>query len=225
MEAALAVPILMFVILDATDPDHAATIESCRLAEAGGGIAGTCNTYGSGTQFADIVAGTITQADFDDGGNVTGTSYTCDTSNIDANWCAPSRLVNRKFLGQFGGTDSVSLTINNLAAHTTICVSFDLYLIGSWDFGNEWGPDTFGVQIDGTTQYEEGFNQSSGATGETESDTLGYRSGTWGDSVVPVTVCDSSHSASSATFNFFGNLTESLGNESWGIDNVVVTAV
>jgi hypothetical protein len=302
------------VVFDATNPNHAATIESCRLAEAGGGIAGTCNTYGSGTQFADVVAGTITEANFDDGGNVVGAGYTCDTSKIDANWCAPSRLVggdvhigvaikyqhdwftgifpgdgvnfedystsstfigegsnisattqiappgnitydsgsfggplnvgdvtwtgasdsdiisapadaSRKFLGRFGGTDSVSLRIDNLTAHTTICVSFDLYLISSWDSDTSYGPDIFGVQVDGTTQYEEGFDQGNGAPGETESDTLGYGSGEWGDSVIPVRVCDSSHSASSVTFNFFGNLTESLDNESWGIDNVVVTAI
>ncbi len=82
------------VIFDATDPDHATTIENCRLAVAGGGIFGTCNAYGSGTQFADVVAGTLTQANFDDGGGVSGSTYTCDVTKVDSNWCAPSRLVN-----------------------------------------------------------------------------------------------------------------------------------
>ncbi len=222
------------VIFDATDPDHATTIEDCRLAVAGGGIFGKGNTYGAGSQFANVVAGTITQANFDDGGNVAGAGYTCDTTKLDSNWCAPSRLVNgdiqiglalkyqhdwftgilpgdgvdfedfstsstfvgegstitsstpitptgnlnydsgsfdgplnvgdvtwtgatdsdiisapsdssRNFLGQFGGTDSVSLTIDNLAAHTIICVSFDLYIIDTWDGAGSWGPDGFGV--------------------------------------------------------------------------------
>lgn len=82
------------VIFDATNANHAATIESCRLAESGGGIFDTCNTYGNGTQFADIVAGTVTQANFDDGGNVSGASYVCDVTKVDSNWCAPKRLVN-----------------------------------------------------------------------------------------------------------------------------------
>ena len=304
------------VVFDASGANDAATIETCRLAEAGGGVAGLCNTYGSGTQFADVVAGTITLAShFDDGGNVISGGYTCDSTKIDSNWCAPGRLVNgdveiglalkyqhawftgifpgdgvdfedyatsstfigegsdisastpltptgptvydsgsfdgplnvgdatwtgatdsdiisapeptdgsRKFLGQFGTNDSIDLTINNLAAHSMVCVSFDLYIIGSWDFGDSWGPDTFGVDVDGTNQYQEGFDQGDGPTGETESDTLGYGTDGWGDSVVPITVCDTSHSASSVTFTFFSDLTESLGNESWGIDNVVVTA-
>ena len=302
------------VIFDATDPDHTGTIDDCRLAEAGGGIFGTCNTYGSGTQFADVVAGTITQADFDDGGNVSGNTYNCDATKIDSNWCAPGRLVNgdiqigialkyqhdwftgilpgdgvdfedyatsstfigegsaispssgpftpptstvydsgsfdgplnvgdavwtgasdsdiitppadssRNFLGKFGENDSVDLTISNLPAHTTICVSFDLYSIGSWDANNSWGPDEFGVDVDGSNQYQKTpHNQGDTADDEVESDTLGYGTGTWGEAVIPVTVCDSAHSASSVTFTFFSNFTEDRNNESWGIDNVVVT--
>lgn len=300
------------VIFDATDPDHATTIENCRLAVAGGGIFGTCNAYGSGTQFADVVAGTLTQADFDDGGGVSGSTYTCDVTKVDSNWCAPGRLVNgdiqvgvalkythdwftgilpgdgvdfedystsstfigegssisastpvtppsstvydsgsfdgplnvgdvtwtgasdsdiitppadstRNFLGQFGTNDSIDLTISNLPTHTMICVSFDLYAIGSWDGNNGWGPDEFGVDVDGTNQYMKPVhNQGDTAVDETESDTLGYGTGTWGEAVIPVTVCDTAHTADTVTFTFFSNFTESLSNESWGIDNVVV---
>ncbi|MDW3176619.1 MAG: TadE/TadG family type IV pilus assembly protein [Acidimicrobiia bacterium] len=300
------------VIFDATDPDHATTIENCRLAVAGGGIFGTCNAYGSGTQFADVVAGTLTQADFDDGGGVSGSTYTCDVTKVDSNWCAPGRLVNgdiqvgvalkythdwftgilpgdgvdfedystsstfigegsnisastpvtppsstvydsgsfdgplnvgdvtwtgasdsdiitppadstRNFLGRFGTNDSIDLTISNLPAHTMVCVTFDLYAIGSWDGNNGWGPDEFGVDVDGTNQYMKPVhNQGDTAVDETESDSLGYGTGTWGEAVIPVTVCDTAHTANTVTFTFFSNFTESLSNESWGIDNVVV---
>jgi len=299
------------VIFDATDADHAGTIASCQAAKAGGGIWGTCNTYGAGTQFEDIVDGTITIADFDDGANVIGSTYSCDTTKTDKNWCAPSRLVDgdtqigvalkythdwftgilpgdgvdfedfttsstfvgegsdisasagytppsstlydsgsfdgplnvgdavwtgvsginsltaddgtRNYLGQYGTNDQIDLTVSNLPAHTSICVSFDLYIIDSWDAGTSWGPDSFGVKVDGTTEYEEVFDQGAGVSGESESDNLGFGSGSWGSATLPITVCDDAHSGSDVTFTFFSNLTESLGNESWGIDNVVVT--
>lgn len=297
------------VIFDATNPNHAATIESCRLAEAGGGIFDTCNTYGAGTQFADIVAGTITQANFDDGGNVVGSSYVCDPTLIDANWCAPKRLVNgdiqigialsyqhdwftgifpgdgvdfedystsstfvgdgssitpsggnytppssvvydsgsfdpsvpwfsgwtgvdatrissvpndstRNFLGPFGTNEQFSLYLDNLESHTQVCVTFDLYVINSWDNDNGWGPDTFNLEIDNTEEYEFATNMGEDV-GETERDTLGYGSGNWGDAVVPVSVCVP-HTGSDVTIDFISDLTESIGNESWGIDNLVV---
>ena len=52
------------------------------------------------------------------------------------------------FLGQFGN-DTVSITLHNLhPAHTTVSLSFDLYIIRSWD-GNfdldERGPDFWGL--------------------------------------------------------------------------------
>src|SRR5947207_2175207 len=38
----------------------------------------------------------------------------------------------RGFLGQFGN-DSVTLTLDNLPPHTALTVSFDLFVIRSWD--------------------------------------------------------------------------------------------
>jgi hypothetical protein len=47
----------------------------------------------------------------------------------------------RKFLGQFGNS-TVSVTLGNLARHTGIGVSFDLFVIRSWDGRNTTdGPD------------------------------------------------------------------------------------
>ena len=53
-----------------------------------------------------------------------------------------------QFLGQFGN-DTVSLNLNNLhPAHTTVTLSFDLYIIRSWDgnFDLDYrGPDFWGL--------------------------------------------------------------------------------
>ena len=56
---------------------------------------------------------------------------------------------NRRFLGQFGN-DNVSIGLDNLPAHTTATVSFDLFIIRSWD-GNDttWRPDIWNLSIDG----------------------------------------------------------------------------
>ena len=47
----------------------------------------------------------------------------------------PDYAGNRKFLGEFGN-NVVSLTLNNLPTHTQLSLSFQLYLIRSWD-GND----------------------------------------------------------------------------------------
>jgi hypothetical protein len=51
----------------------------------------------------------------------------------------------RHFLGQFGSVSvdqSVTLTLSNIPTHTGITVSFDLYIIDSWDgHGIDVGPD------------------------------------------------------------------------------------
>lgn len=83
------------VIFDASGPDPAATVASCAAAAAGGGISGTCNTYTT-ADLAEVVAGNWTAGpggDFDDGSNGSPGSYACDTTKVDANWCAPSRIV------------------------------------------------------------------------------------------------------------------------------------
>ena len=49
-----------------------------------------------------------------------------------------------RFLGQFSGNDSTSLTLNNLPPHSTITISFDLYIIRSWDGST---PQTYGIDV------------------------------------------------------------------------------
>ncbi len=80
------------VVFDATDPDYDGTIADCAAAIAGGGIADTCNTY-SPSQIQDVVSSTLTMSDFDSGLNGSDTGYTCETTSVDANWCAGKRRV------------------------------------------------------------------------------------------------------------------------------------
>ncbi len=302
------------VVFDASGANNAATIETCRLAEAGGGVAGLCNTYGSGTQFADVVAGTITLAShFDDGGNGITGGYNCDNSKIDSNWCAPGRLVNgdveiglalkyrhtwftgilpgdgvdfedystsstfigdgsdisasnpvmidtlaydsgsfngalnvgdvtwsasanvtsapansfRNFLGLYAAFDSVQLNVGNLATHTQVCVTFDLLVIGNWDYAadlnNPVNPeDVFSLGIDGTNVHKSSYNDGNPPAGSTEIDTLGYTGDLANDWVVTITECVP-HTGSTADFDFSSAMSAGATNEAWGIDNVVVT--
>jgi hypothetical protein len=101
----------------------------------------------------------------------------------------------RKFLGQFGN-QTVRLTLMNLPPHTLVTVSFDLFIIQSWDGNNTtFGPDVWELRVDGgptllhTTfsnafASETSFRQAypdefpggdhPGLTGAAEHDTLGY---------------------------------------------------
>src|SRR5688572_10858426 len=56
----------------------------------------------------------------------------------------------RGFLGQFGA-ETVTLSLNNLPPHSQLTVSFDLFLLRSWDGSgeDEFGPDTWSLAVDG----------------------------------------------------------------------------
>ncbi len=141
----------------------------------------------------------------------------------------------RRFLGQFSN-DTVSLSLSGLAPHTDATVSFDLYLINSWDGNsNVYGPDrwSLGVQggptlLDTTFSNVSSENQAypdaypvgnyPARTGASESNSLGY--GGFGDTVYHITETFA-HSAGSLVLNFAENA-PAFDTESWGIDNVSV---
>lgn len=101
------------------------------------------------------------------------------TADVTSGW-QPAQLTTapngQRFLGEFGN-QSVQLSLDNLAAHDRASVSFDLYLIRSWD-GNQTivpfdftpyaaltaanvnaviGPDQFQVQADGAMLLDTTF--------------------------------------------------------------------
>ncbi|MEI7730345.1 MAG: hypothetical protein WCO56_12280 [Verrucomicrobiota bacterium] len=168
-------------------------------------------------------------------------------SGVGPEWSTTSLDVTpsgRIFLGSFT-KKTVKLNLTNLPAHATITLAFDFYSIQSWD-GNSpvGGPDIFNVNVTGgPTLLNATFRNLKSAgpgqtypglipanvfasrTGATEKSTLGYTEilSAYGDSVYHLSYTFE-HSASSVELNFWGNGSVSGSpDESWGLDNVVVS--
>lgn len=101
----------------------------------------------------------------------------------------------RRFLGEFVN-DTVTLSLSGLAPHSFVTLSFDLYLLRSWDgLGTDYGgPDRFGVNAGVTNLFLESFSNGNPAgqsfcaggaspcasmTGAAETYSLGYTFGNW----------------------------------------------
>jgi hypothetical protein len=146
----------------------------------------------------------------------------------------------RRFLGQFGNS-AVTLSLANLPVHSSVILSFDLFIINSWQ-GNDpdggYGPDFWDLRVvDGPQLLRTTFSYGSGhrqafpdnfpsgdypaETGATEIDTLGYPLG--GDNVYHLQFTFA-HTSNTVGFSFRGSNLEDLGNESWGLDNVNVAS-
>ncbi len=151
------------------------------------------------------------------------------------------------FLGQFGN-ETVTLTLDHLPAHTHVVLSFDVYVIRSWDGNAEGGapgPDQWRITA-GALDFNTTFSNWLGAyqsfpdpyidpgqhgdypprTGAAEIDTLGYQfyyEGQWldQDSVYHLSY-QFDHSASALMCSFTASGLQTLDDESWGLDNVTV---
>lgn len=144
---------------------------------------------------------------------------------------------NRHFLGQFVN-DNVSLSLDGLPTDGTARIRLDLYVINSWD-GNE-GPDLWSIAANGKQLFQTTFSNvdefnswqaypdtypggdNPAYTGAQEVDTLGYNY--YGSSVYRLTF-ETPYSGSSLRFDFSASGLLWLSDESWGLDNVVVTLV
>ena len=148
------------------------------------------------------------------------------------------------FLGQFAN-QTVTLGLNNLAAHSSVTVGFDLYMIRSMDGNGQFGggADPWSFSANGqsliSTNFAnfpsdtQGFGGSNGTggyittgnfapqTGATEANTLGYTFGGPEDAVYHLAFTFND-AASALAFSFASGQTEDINNESWGLDNVVV---
>jgi CSLREA domain-containing protein/uncharacterized repeat protein (TIGR01451 family) len=167
---------------------------------------------------------------------------------IGEGWCSevstsatPSGV--RHFLGEFGNQD-VCLSLEGIEEHKVVMVSFDLYLIRSWD-GNDTvvGPDewllkagtgegdpaellhtTFSNWLNGTQSYPDAFSGGNHPawSGASEINTLGYQyAGVAKDSVYHVTLT-MDHQAAKLLLGFLAQGLQKLADESWGLDNVTV---
>ncbi len=154
----------------------------------------------------------------------------------------------RRFLGQFG-SEAVSLALTCLPAHELVIVSFDLYVIRSWDgnmitrpsSGAIVGPDVWGMSVDGgptllqtTFTNWPDFSQAypgaypggdyASQAGAAEINALGYTYVNLPMDAVYRLSFSSAHSAGSIQFDFYAAGLQPLSDESWGIDNIEVTA-
>ncbi|MBI3843631.1 MAG: LamG domain-containing protein [Planctomycetes bacterium] len=147
----------------------------------------------------------------------------------------------RRFLGQFAN-DSVMLTLSGLPAHRALTVSCDLYVMDSWDgITFDRGPDVWDLSIAGngsllhTTfsnfpgvqrqSYPDAYpgGDNPAQTGAAEVGTLGYGGFGSVDSVYHLTFTFP-HSSESLLVALSGVGLQGLGDESWGIDNFLLTS-
>ncbi len=163
-----------------------------------------------------------------------------DTLDPLTEWSDDAREVTpvaeREFLGRHSN-GTLTFTLNALPDHGVITMSFDLFIIGSWE-GNlsSSGPDVWGVTVDGgNTLLQTTFSHEGGSTqaypgtfpearyarreGANETNTLGYDR----DSVYMLKYTFL-HSGETLVVDFVGLGLEGVADESWGLDNVWVWA-
>jgi hypothetical protein len=163
------------------------------------------------------------------------------------------------FLGEFGGPilltarpydpqhfvrvdQTVTLTLRNLKPHTSATVTFDLYILKSWDGNNpNYGPDRWSLSVQGgptlldttfsnnpkTRPYDLSLQNypvadSPHQAGAVAVNTLGYTF--FGDSTYHLTFTFP-HVGDTLALNFSSSLFEGKGieDESWGLDHVRVS--
>jgi probable HAF family extracellular repeat protein len=154
----------------------------------------------------------------------------------------------RKFLGQFG-SETVSLTLTNLPLHWQIQVSFDLFIINSWDGNGNFccGPDIWELSTgDGNSLLRTTFSNTGGSgnrqsypgtfpsgdypgkSGAVEQNVLGFPGVEGAPSSIDA-VYHISHTfysiANSITLQFAAEGLQIIADESWGIDNIKVEVI
>jgi len=153
----------------------------------------------------------------------------------------------RGFLGRFG-KDTVVLTLGKLPKHRFVRVSFDLFIMGSWDAnhtGTHEGPDIWDLRVIGGPRllrtsfrcfestpphptekqsYPDPYpvNLHPRYTGAAETGTLGIGWGRNDMNAVYRIACAFPHTGAELKLLFSSTMAEGLDNESWGLDNVKV---
>ena len=144
------------------------------------------------------------------------------------------------FLGEYGN-QTVPLTVGCLPEHNSLLISFDLYVIRSWD-GNATisGPDHWKLELQGraTPLMDTTFSNwswsrqaypGSFSTGDYSYQTgaaalleLGYYYEVYPKDAIYHIIMTVPHTGELATFNFSASGLAALTDESWGLDNVSV---
>lgn len=130
-----------------------------------------------------------------------------------------------------GNTNDNDPNPDNLFLSGIYSITFDLMLFDSWDGQfNDNGPDKFTVKANGQTifdEYLEVHNLQNNFRMPDEIPDLNAYSTTWRDLIYrDITLYfDVNNDRRRFNFEFIGSLSQSIGDESWGIDNVRVEAV
>ncbi len=128
-----------------------------------------------------------------------------------------------------------TLTLTNLPAHDSVSIKFLLAIIDSWDGdGGNPGPDSFNIAVDGNTVFSHTFASASGSSNYNApagvflgAGNFGFNS--WNDYVYDLgldpTLSGIAHTASTLTIDLYasGPGWQGFDDESWGVDNVVVS--
>jgi len=132
-----------------------------------------------------------------------------------------------RFLGRFGQAEFVQFSATNLTPGLSYTVMFDFMMIDSWDGnGPASGPDWFNITVDGTQVFRETFSNpafTSGSTWSGEPDAGGsWTGGSWSDNIFRKVAVNFTPRTAAATIRFFAQGLQSIRDESWGIDNLVL---
>lgn len=148
----------------------------------------------------------------------------------------------RNFLGQFGNR-TVSLSLGGLPAHTEVRVDFDLYIIRSWDGNWPDSPDVWTLMVNGAKIIETTFDNQADRSdhsqaypgnypgssnpplsGVEQRNSLGYEYGNNQMDAVYHLSYSIPHTDNFLEIDFVASgLTSDIADESWGLDNVIVT--
>lgn len=131
-----------------------------------------------------------------------------------------------RFLGNFSSrTVALNVGLEGAVTHELV---FDFFAIDSWDGSDSpWGPDYFGVKINGVEQMRYTFSNWNGPEtfpGEALVTGVDLGFATYTDSIYRLSMTFDAIVGRN-TIEFFASGLEPINNESWGLDNVGVRAL
>jgi len=182
---------------------------------------------------ADVaMAGTL-QVYFKDFESAVGPEWSSTSTDV-------TPVGNRRFLGRFAENYAVSLSLAGLPAHLEVTLSFDLFVIQSWDGNWDPGPDLWSIGVQGgptllNTTFSNHYSKDQSypanylasypaGTGAAETNTLGYSpkgNAEVTDCVYPIEITFA-HASDSIAIVFSCSELQELSDESWGLDNVSI---
>ena len=126
--------------------------------------------------------------------------------------------------GNPGDPTLVSKTFSNLPAHASLKVKARYYSVGSWDVEADPYLNVDGAQVWTARRHDAERTCTSGNGMWTRLVGGGYPTNTAVNTECYIDIETTvAHSGSSVTLAFFGQLDETIPNESWAFSNVVVT--